>query len=187
MHQSGPCCTSVGPPGVMRLSVRENSPSSSDFSPLRVIPVSVSLSFALKSNQLPGFLFMSPGSDALASKLCKCILPVKLKPSLLVLRGLLHRVLHHPFGSGPYISQRNEAADGSTSSLPSHLPTCLSPLSARPPPLIPPGAAAVGGCLQRTSIKPMRISQLISEQRNSCSSLAWDSRWELRRIPGRGF
>lgn len=48
-----------------------------------------------------GSLFMSPGSDALASKLCKCILPVKLKPSLLVLRGLLHRVLHHSFGSGP--------------------------------------------------------------------------------------
>lgn len=62
---------------------------------------SPSLSFALKSNQLVGFLFMSPGSDALASKLCKCILPVKLKPSLLVLRGLLHRVLHHSLGSGP--------------------------------------------------------------------------------------
>lgn len=75
------------------------------FSPISfslcVISVSHSLSFALKSNQLPGFLFMSPGSDALASKLCKCILPVKLKPSLLVLRGLLHRVLHHSFGSGP--------------------------------------------------------------------------------------
>lgn len=109
-------------------------PSSSDFSPLCIISVSCSLSFALKSDQLPGFLFMSPGSDALASKLCKCILPVKLKPSLLVLRGLLHRVLHHSFGSGPYISHRNESADGSTSSLPSHLPTCLSALSARAPP-----------------------------------------------------
>lgn len=65
------------------------------------LPLSRSLSFALKSNQLVGFLFMSPGSDALASKLCKCILPVKLKPSLLVLRGLLHRVLHHSLGSGP--------------------------------------------------------------------------------------
>lgn len=65
------------------------------------LSVSRSLSFALKSNQLLGFLFMSPGSDALASKLCKCILPVKLKPSLLVLRGLLHRVLHHSLGSGP--------------------------------------------------------------------------------------
>lgn len=63
--------------------------------------VSSSLSFALKSKQLLGFLFMSPGSDALASKLCKCILPVKLKPSLLVLSGLLHRVLHHSLGSGP--------------------------------------------------------------------------------------
>lgn len=65
------------------------------------LSVSHSLSFALKSKQLLGFLFMSPGSDALASKLCKCILPVKLKPSLLVLRGLLHRVLHHSLGSGP--------------------------------------------------------------------------------------
>lgn len=63
--------------------------------------LSRSLSFALKSKQLLGFLFMSPGSDALASKLCKCILPVKLKPSLLVLGGLLHRVLHHSLGSGP--------------------------------------------------------------------------------------
>lgn len=63
--------------------------------------VSCSLSFALKSKQLLRFLFMSPSSDALASKLCKCILPVKLKPSLLVLRGLLHRVLHHSLGSGP--------------------------------------------------------------------------------------
>jgi len=60
-----------------------------------------SLSFALKFEQLLRFLFMSPGSDALASKLCKCILPVKLKPSLLVLRGLLRRVLHHSLGSGP--------------------------------------------------------------------------------------
>lgn len=65
------------------------------------LSVSFSLSFALKSKQLLGFLFMSPGSDALASKLCKFILPVKLKPSLLVLRGLLHRVLHRSLGSGP--------------------------------------------------------------------------------------
>lgn len=144
-------------------------PSSSDFSPFCIISVSRSLSFALKSNQLPGFLFMSPGSDALASKLCKCILPVKLKPSLLVLRGLLHTVLHHSFGSGPYISHRNESADGSTSSLPSHLSTCLSAPS-------------------DVSTQPMRISQLSSVRRSSCSSMAEEeSRWELWRIPGRGF
>lgn len=123
---------------------------SSDFSPFCIISVSCSLSFALKSNQLPGFLFMSPGSDALASKLCKCILPVKLKPSLLVLRGLLHTVLHHFFGSGPYISHRNETSDDSTSSLPFHLPTCLfPPPSARLSLRFPPGTGAVGGCLQR--------------------------------------
>ncbi|TWW69049.1 hypothetical protein D4764_19G0008480 [Takifugu flavidus] len=54
-----------------------------------------------------------------------------LKEVLIASKGLLHRVLHHSFGSGPYISHRNETADGSTSSLPSHLPTCLSPPSAR--------------------------------------------------------
>lgn len=50
---------------------------------------------------IAGASFHEPSSDALASKLCKCILPVKLKLSLLVLRSLLHRVLHHSFGSGP--------------------------------------------------------------------------------------
>lgn len=78
-----------------------NAPLSPPSLSLSLFCLSLALSFALKSNQLPGFLFMSPGSDALASKLCKCILPVKLKPSLLVLRGLLHRVLHHSLGSGP--------------------------------------------------------------------------------------
>lgn len=139
LRWSWPSCTSVGVyrHGVaLRKSAGGGKKVPTAFSSpllwflfLCIISVSWSLSFALKSNQLPGFLFMSPGSDALASKLCKCILPAKLKPSLLVLRGLLHTVLHHFFGSGPYISHRNETADGFASSLPSHLPTCLSCLS----------------------------------------------------------
>lgn len=160
-------------------------PSSSDFSPFCIISVSCSLSFALKSNQLPGFLFMSPGSDALASKLCKCILPVKLKPSLLVLRGLLHRVLHHSFGSGPYISHRNESADGSTSSHPISLPVSPLCLPVSPPRPIPGGPAAAAA--SRASIQAMRISQLSSVRRSSCSSMAEESRWELWRFPGWGF
>lgn len=112
LHQSHSATTSMGcadvPDLVLCNATEEKKKKSSYcffFSHPTSLPltlsVSRSLSFALKSNQLLGFLFMSPGSDALASKLCKCILPVKLKPSLLVLRGLLHRVLHHSFGSGP--------------------------------------------------------------------------------------
>lgn len=74
---------------------------------------------------------MSPGSDALASKLCKCILPVKLKPSLLVLRGLVHRVLHHSLGSGPlHFPIVIRPRINSVSSPPaqsSHFLACLSP------------------------------------------------------------
>lgn len=103
LHQSESVTTSMGcadvPDRVLCYATAEKQKKK--FLQLILPSVARSLSFALKSKQLLGFLFMSPGSDALASKLCKCILPVKLKPSLLVLRGLLHRVLHHSLGSGP--------------------------------------------------------------------------------------
>lgn len=111
LHQSQSATTSVGcadvPDLVLCRAAEERKflllflPAHFSLPLSSLLSVSFSLSFALKSKQLLGFLFMSPGSDALASKLCKFILPVKLKPSLLVLRGLLHRVLHHSLGSGP--------------------------------------------------------------------------------------
>lgn len=125
---------------------------------------------------------MSPGSEALASKLCKCILPAKLKPSLLVLRGLLHRVLHHFFGSGPYISHRNETADGSA--IPS--PYLVFPSVCPSLPVIPPGTGAVGGCLRhRLQLNRWGYHRLAWYR--GIPALAWDSHWELWCTLGWGF